>query len=55
MMNDDELRYASLLVLANKQDLPEAMNASELTDKLGLHALRDRDWYIQVGGGVPAR
>ncbi|KAK7441548.1 Arf GTPase arf1 [Stygiomarasmius scandens] len=48
MMNDDQLRYASLLVLANKQDLPEAMNASELTDKLGLHALRDRDWYIQA-------
>ena len=36
-----------LLVYANKQDLPSAMNAAELTDKLGLHSLRQREWYIQ--------
>ncbi|THU99586.1 ADP-ribosylation facter [Dendrothele bispora CBS 962.96] len=48
MMNDDQLRHACLLVWANKQDLPQAMNVSELTDKLGLHALRDRDWYVQA-------
>lgn len=32
----DELREAVLLVFANKQDLPNAMNAAEITDKLGL-------------------
>ncbi|KAH0468722.1 hypothetical protein IEQ34_001954 [Dendrobium chrysotoxum] len=47
MFNDDELRDAVLLVLANKQDLPNAMNAAEITDKLGLHSLRQRHWYIQ--------
>ena len=40
MLNEDELRDALLLVFANKQDLPNAMNAAEITDKLGLHGLR---------------
>ena len=31
-----------MLVFANKQDLPNAMTASELTDKLGLQNLRNR-------------
>ncbi|XP_074659046.1 uncharacterized protein LOC141911869 [Tubulanus polymorphus] len=48
MLNEDELRDAVLLVFANKQDLPNAMNAAELTDKLGLHHLRNRNWYIQA-------
>ncbi|RPA97636.1 ARF/SAR superfamily [Choiromyces venosus 120613-1] len=47
MLNEDELRDALLLVFANKQDLPEAMDAAETTDKLGLHSLRNRSWYIQ--------
>ncbi|MBA0668094.1 hypothetical protein Goklo_001058, partial [Gossypium klotzschianum] len=47
MLNEvpDELRDAVLLVFANKQDLPNAMNAAEITDKLGLHSLRQRHWY----------
>lgn len=48
MLNEDELRDALLLVFANKQDLPNAMNAAEITDKLGLQGLRQRTWYIQV-------
>mmetsp|Transcript_41029 Transcript_41029/g.102012 ORF Transcript_41029/g.102012 Transcript_41029/m.102012 type:complete len:182 (-) Transcript_41029:210-755(-) len=47
MLSDDELRDATLLVFANKQDLPNAMNAAEITDKLGLHSLKQRNWYIQ--------
>ena len=42
MLQEDELRDATLLVFANKQDLPNAMTASELTDKLGLQNLRNR-------------
>ncbi|SPT17786.1 unnamed protein product [Triticum aestivum] len=42
MLNEDELRDSVLLVFANKQDLPNAMNAAEITDKLGLHSLRQR-------------
>ncbi|WFD38444.1 uncharacterized protein MJAP1_001397 [Malassezia japonica] len=48
MLNEDELRDALLLVFANKQDLPNAMNAAEITDKLGLHSLRQR----QCGDGL---
>ncbi|XP_013613440.1 PREDICTED: ADP-ribosylation factor 1-like isoform X2 [Brassica oleracea var. oleracea] len=40
----DELRDVVLLVFANKPDLPNAMNAAEITDKLGLHSLRQRHW-----------
>ena len=47
MLNEDELRDAVLLVFANKQDLPNAMTAAEITDKLGLHSIRQRHWFIQ--------
>ena len=41
-LQEDELRDAVLLIFANKQDLPNAMSASELTEKLGLNELRNR-------------
>merc|ERR1719408_739394 len=47
MLNEDEMRDAVLLVFANKQDLPNAMTAAEVTDKLGLHSMRNRQWFIQ--------
>lgn len=48
LMNDDELRNASLLVFANKQDLPDAMSTSEVADKLGLTGKSSsRNWYVQ--------
>ena len=46
MLNEDELRDSVLLVFANKQDLPNAMNAAEITDKLGLQNLKQRHWYV---------
>jgi ADP-ribosylation factor protein 1 len=57
VINDEELRDAALLVLANKQDLPESLPAHTLTEKLGLHTLRGRQWYLQstvatTGAGV---
>ncbi len=48
MLNEEQLRDAVLLIFANKQDLPNAMNAGEITEKLGLHSLRNRSWYIQA-------
>jgi len=48
VLREDELRDAVVLVLANKQDLPNAMSVAEVTDKLGLHSLRSRQWYIQA-------
>merc|ERR1712154_221065 len=47
MLNEDEMRDAALLVFANKQDLPNVLTAAEVTDKLGLHNMRNRQWFIQ--------
>eukprot|EP00512_Aurantiochytrium_limacinum_P002562 CAMPEP_0171503008 /NCGR_PEP_ID=MMETSP0958-20121227/10584_1 /TAXON_ID=87120 /ORGANISM="Aurantiochytrium limacinum, Strain ATCCMYA-1381" /LENGTH=185 /DNA_ID=CAMNT_0012038305 /DNA_START=13 /DNA_END=570 /DNA_ORIENTATION=- len=47
LLHEDELRDSVILVLANKQDLPDAMTAAELADKLDLHSVRSHQWYIQ--------
>jgi len=47
MLNEDEMRDAIVLVFANKQDLPNAMPAAEVTEKLGLQTMRNRQWFIQ--------
>ena len=48
MLCENQLQDAILLVFANKQDLPNSMRPAELTDKLGLNALRSRQWYMQA-------
>lgn len=47
LLNEDELRDWPLLVFGNKQDLPNAMSIAELSEKLCLHQLRNRCWFIQ--------
>ena len=47
VLGDDRLRDSSLLVFANKQDMPGALNPTEVTGKLGLAELRTREWFIQ--------
>merc|ERR1711953_952324 len=47
MLTQDEMRDAVLLVFANKQDLPNSMSAGELTAKLGLNTLCNKQWFIQ--------
>jgi len=47
MLNEDEMRDAAVLCFANKQDLPNAMPAAEVTEKLGLQSMRNRQWFIQ--------
>merc|ERR1719433_1485870 len=46
-LHEDEMRDAALLVFANKQDLPNVLTTAEVTEKLGLHNLRHREWCIQ--------
>jgi len=48
MLSEDELRDAVLLVFANKQDLPNALQASVVTQRLGLNSLNNRQWYMQA-------
>lgn len=46
MLDDEKLVNAPLLILANKQDLLNALSPAELTAGLNLHAIRDRHWQI---------
>jgi len=46
MLGEEKLRDAVLLVFANKQDLG-VLSVAEITEKLGLHTLKGREWYIQ--------
>jgi len=47
LLGEDELRDVKVLVFANKQDLPHAVDMSEVTEKLGLATLRAQQWYLQ--------
>ncbi|KAI5607513.1 ADP-ribosylation factor 4b, partial [Silurus asotus] len=47
MLEEDALRDAAVLILANKQDLPDAMPVHEMTEKLRMHTLKGRQWYVQ--------
>ncbi|KAG2146006.1 ADP-ribosylation factor family-domain-containing protein [Suillus bovinus] len=46
ILSDREMKECLLLVFSNKQDLPGAMSPAEVTEKLGLHRMRDRSWYV---------
>lgn len=48
MIAEDELRNATVLVFANKQDLPNAMPVADLTHELGLPAMKNRKWFVQA-------
>uniref|UniRef100_A0A0G4F2Y3 ADP-ribosylation factor n=1 Tax=Chromera velia CCMP2878 TaxID=1169474 RepID=A0A0G4F2Y3_9ALVE len=48
VLNAPELQDARLLVYANKQDLPNAMSAGEVAEKLGLPSLKNRLWHVQA-------
>ena len=43
-LSEDELQDCVLLVLANKQDLPNALSVKEVTEKMRLNSLRNRNW-----------
>ncbi|KAK0428276.1 hypothetical protein QR680_010708 [Steinernema hermaphroditum] len=45
--NDDELRDVPLLVFANKSDLLEESDTSDMTCKLGLPKIKNRKWHVQ--------
>ncbi len=48
VVNHHHLRNISLLVYANKQDLPNSMRTDQIVDKLQLHSrLRGNAWFVQ--------
>lgn len=48
LLEHEHLQDAAILIMANKQDLKDAMNVKEMTDVLSLHSLKRHDWHIQV-------
>lgn len=47
MILDNEMRFASLLVLANKTDLPHSLSVEEVTREMRLDEIKDREWKVQ--------
>uniref|UniRef100_A0A0E0I989 Uncharacterized protein n=1 Tax=Oryza nivara TaxID=4536 RepID=A0A0E0I989_ORYNI len=43
---EDELKGAVVLVYANKQDLPGALDDAAITESLELHKIKSRQWAI---------
>jgi len=49
LLHEEELQNSTLLIFANKQDLPNAMTAKDITQELGLSSLnKNRNWHIQL-------
>lgn len=46
MLEEEELNGVPVMILANKQDLVDAMNDKEVTESLGLTEIKDRQWAI---------
>ena len=52
MLNEDELKDCTVLVMANKQDLNTALSPNEITQKLELQGLKGRKWLVQGTSAV---
>jgi len=48
LIEEEKLAAVPVLILANKQDLLNAMPPKELSEALHLHNIRDRQWQIQA-------
>jgi len=51
-LKEQELEGVKVLVLANKQDLPQAMPSAEVAEKLHLSSIKGKPWYIQPCSAV---
>ena len=46
LLNEEELRGVPIVIMANKQDLSNAMKAEEISQRLSLSTIKDRAWTI---------
>ncbi|NWS55613.1 ARL14 protein, partial [Chunga burmeisteri] len=59
ILKNEFIKNVPVIVLANKQDLPGALNAEEITRRLNMKKYcSDRNWYVQpccaiTGEGLP--
>ena len=54
LLQEERLEGASLLILANKQDLPGAMSAPEIAEFLELSSIKTHHWQIYKCSAVTA-
>lgn len=47
ILDSDEMTGVPLVILANKQDLPQAATPSDVAVKLGLDRVKNRKWHVQ--------
>ncbi|CAF2925505.1 unnamed protein product [Rotaria sp. Silwood2] len=48
MLQSEELRSASVLIFANKQDIKDSMSSAEISKQLCLTSIKDQAWHIQA-------
>ena len=47
LITNATLRKVPVLFFVNKQDLPNSLSVSEVTEKMRMHSLRDRAWHVK--------
>jgi len=47
MLSEEELKGISILIMANKQDIEGSMSPTEVTEKLGLLQVKNKEWNVQ--------
>lgn len=47
ILDDSALINVKVLVFANKQDLPHALDVVDVVKKLGLNEIKQKYWYCQ--------
>mmetsp|Transcript_18915 Transcript_18915/g.64091 ORF Transcript_18915/g.64091 Transcript_18915/m.64091 type:complete len:185 (-) Transcript_18915:196-750(-) len=52
MLEEEELRDTILMVFANKQDMPGALGAQQVSESLGLPDIKNRQWSIHETSAV---
>ena len=52
MLKYEELQRATLLVYANKQDLPKAKSVAQVAEALQLNKLGNRKWHLQAASAT---
>lgn len=47
MLAEEEMKDCIVLIMANKQDIPGALTATQVTEQLGMSQLKGRKWLVQ--------
>lgn len=55
LLHEPKLARVPLLILANKQDLLDALPSKTMVDALNLRAVRDRVWHVQECSALDRR